>query len=153
MKKTLITLLLLLALLIQPASAITFSELELAVNEYNENADQAPSLIKNMLGNEVVHLLIEMNDGSELHIKAITENALITTFEDTGTEEDIEATLKVTIKENIVDQLLASENPLEVFYNAMENKDIVIEPTGFVDTIKFQVASVLLKLSELLGLI
>ncbi|MDW7733360.1 MAG: hypothetical protein SCH66_13160 [Methanolobus sp.] len=153
MKKTLLILLLLLAVLIQPASAITFSELDLVVNEYNENADQVPSLIKNMLGDEVVHLLIEMDDGSELHIKAVTENALITTFEEIGPEEGIGATLKVTVKENAIDQLPGSENPLEAFYNAMENKDIVIEPVGFVDTIKFQVASVLLKLSDLLGLV
>ena len=153
MKKTVLTFLLLMTIFMQPASADMFNELDLMVNEYNENADNVPSLLKNMLGNEVIHLLIEMNDGSELHIKAITEDALITAFEEFDPEDDIGATVKVTVKENTVYELLASESPLETFHDALDSKDIVIEPIGLVGSIKFQVANVLLKLSDLLGLI
>lgn len=153
MKKLLLTFLLLMAIFMQPASADMFNELDLMVSEYNENADNVPSLFKSMLGNEVIHLVIEMNDGSELHIKAVTENALITTFEEIDPDDDIGATVKVTVKENTVYELLASENPLETFHNAMESKYIVIEPVGLFDTITFQVANILLKLSDILGLV
>jgi len=153
MKKILLTVLLLAAICMQPASADIFNDLDMKVNEYNENASQVPSALQNMLGNEVIYLIIEMNDGSELHIKAVTENARITTFEQIEPEEDIGATLEVTARENTVQQLMDSENPLGVFINAMENGDIVIEPVGLVDSIKFQVANVLLKLSSMLGLV
>ncbi|MBN2110761.1 MAG: hypothetical protein JW705_06715 [Methanosarcinaceae archaeon] len=153
MRKAIVIFLLLLAIFMQPASAVTFNELDLKVAEYNENADHVPFLLKSMLGGELIHLLIEMNDGSELHINAVTEDAIITTFEEFGPEEDIGATVTVTAKESAVDQLLSSGEPMTVFYEAMEKGDIVIEPVGFVGNIKFQVVNVMLKLSDMLGLI
>ncbi|WP_406657839.1 hypothetical protein V7O62_04565 [Methanolobus sp. ZRKC2] len=152
MKKTLLTLLLLMTIFMQPASADVFNEIDMMVNEYNENTDHVPSLLKNTLGNEVIYLLIEMDDGSKLHIKAVTENALITTFEEFDPENNIEATVKVTVKENTVYELLASEKPLESFSDALESENIIVEPIGLVGTIKFQVANVLFKLSDFLGI-
>ncbi|TGC11488.1 hypothetical protein [Methanolobus halotolerans] len=152
MKKIIVFLLLLLTIFMQPASAEMFNDLDMKVNEYNENASHVPSLLKNMLGDEVIHLLIEMNDGSELHIKAVTEKALITTFEEIDSEDYIGATVKVTLEENAVQELLDSGNPVEAFLNAMKNKDINIEPVGLAGTIKFKVANILLNLSDILGL-
>jgi hypothetical protein len=46
-----------------------------------------------------------------------------------------------------------SETPLETFVEAKDNGDIVIEPVGLVNSVTYTVANVVLKISQLLGLI
>ncbi|WMW23317.1 hypothetical protein RE476_05685 [Methanolobus mangrovi] len=153
MKKQIIVLILILTALIPVASADVVSDLDIKVNEYNENADKLPSFLKSLLGNEVIKLVILTNDEEEIYIKAITEDAYITVFEEIDENDEIGETIIIGTSENTVQSILNSEDPLTTFLDAKDNGELIIEPVGFVNNLTFAVANVLLKLSQLLGLI
>lgn len=153
MKKPIIVLMLLITMLIPVASADVVNDLSVAVNEYNENADQVPSFLKSLLGDEVVKLVIMTNDGEEIYIKAITEDAYITTFEEVDADTEIGETIIVGTSEDTILEILSSDDPLGTFLDAKDNGEIVIEPVGLTNSVTFAVANVLLKLTQLLGLV
>jgi hypothetical protein len=80
--KKIVILIMLLTLLMQVASADIVNDLEIKVNEYNENTEYLPSYLKSLLGDEVIKLVIVADSGDEIYIKAVTENAYVTTFEE-----------------------------------------------------------------------
>ena len=153
MKKQIIILILILTALIPVASADVVSDLDLKVNEYNENAENLPSFLKSLLGDEVIKLVIMTNDGEEIYIKAVTENAYVTVFEEIDENTEIGETIVIGTSEDTVQSILNSEDPLATFLDAKDNGELIIEPVGFVNNVTFAVANVLLKLSQLLGLI
>ncbi|WP_394698032.1 hypothetical protein [uncultured Methanolobus sp.] len=144
---------LILTALIPVASADVVSDLDIKVNEYNENAENLPSFLKSLLGDEVIKLVIMTNDGEEIYIKAVTENSYVTVFEEIDENTEIGETIIIGTSEDTVQSILNSEDPLTTFLDAKDNDEIIIEPVGFVNNITFTVANILLKLSQLLGLI
>jgi leucyl-tRNA synthetase len=151
MKKILVTLMLLLTVFIPVASADIVNDLENKVNEYNQNAEYVPSYLKSLMGNEVIQLVIVTDDGEERYIKAITEDAHITTFEAVDENTEFDATMVVGANEATVRTILNSQNPLQEFIAAKDNGEIVIEPVGLVNTVKYTVANVVMKVSQLFG--
>ena len=149
MKKILVTLMLLLTVFIPVASADIVNDLENKVNEYNQNAEYVPSYLKSLMGNEVIQLVIVTDDGEERYIKAITEDAYITTFEEVDENTEFDATMVVGANEATVRTILNSQNPLQEFIAAKDNGEIVIEPVGLVNTVKYTVANVVMKVSQL----
>jgi hypothetical protein len=150
-KKQIIILMLMLTALIPIANADIVSDLEIKVNEYNEISDSLPSFLKSLLGNEVIKLVIMENDGEDIYIKAVTENAYVTVYEEIDETAEIEETIVMRTNEDTVQSILNSEDPLTTFLDAKDNGEIIIEPVGFVDNVKFTVANILLKLSQLFG--
>jgi hypothetical protein len=57
----------------------------------------------------------------------------------------------VGANEATVRTLLRSSDPLAEFIAAKDNGEIVIEPVGLVNTVKYTVANVVLKVSQLFG--
>lgn len=133
------------------ASADVFNDLDNKVSEYNENVEYVPSYLKSLLGNEVIKLVIVTDDGEEVYIKAITEDAYITTFEEVDEDADLDATMVVGANEATVRTIIRSSDPLAEFIAAKDNGEIVIEPVGLVNTVKYTVASVVMKVSSLFG--
>ncbi len=152
MKKQMVMLMLVLTVLLPVASADVVSDINLKVNEYNQNADKVPFFLKSLLGDEVIKLVIVTNDGEEVYVKAVTEDAYITIFGEIDKDEEIGETIVVGTSEDTVQNILNSDDPLGTFLDAKENDEIVIEPIGFVNNVTFAVANVLLKLSQVLGL-
>jgi transcriptional regulator with PAS, ATPase and Fis domain len=151
--KKIIILLMLLMLFIPVASADIVSDLEIKVNEYNANAENLSSSLKSLLGDEVIKLVIVDDFGNEIYIKAVTEDAYVTTFEEVSEDDEFDATMIIGASEATVRSVMDSETPLETFVEAKDNGDIVIEPVGLVNNITYTVANVVLKISQLLGLI
>jgi hypothetical protein len=151
--KKIVILLMLLTLLMPVASADIVNDLEIKVNEYNENTEYLPSYLKSLLGDEVIKLAIVADSGDEIYIKAVTENAYVTTFEEVSEDTEFEATMIIGASEATVRSVMDSETPLETFVEAKDNGDIVIEPVGLVNSVTYTVANVVLKISQLLGLI
>jgi hypothetical protein len=149
--KKIIVILMLFLVLVPMASADIVNDLDNKVNEYNENAKYVPSYLESLLGNEVVKLVIVTDDGDEVYIKAITEDSYITTFEEVDEDTEFDATMVVGANEATVRTLLMSSDPLAEFIAAKDNGEIVIEPVGFVNTIKYTVANVVMKVSSLFG--
>ncbi|MEZ5335046.1 MAG: hypothetical protein R2741_07340 [Methanolobus sp.] len=152
MKKLIIIMMLLLTLFMPLASADVVSDLEVKVNEYNENADQLPSFLKSILGDEVIKLVITANDGSEIYIKAVTEDAYVTSFEVVDADTEIGETILIETNEATVQEIMNSEDPITSFLDAMDSGDLVIEPVGIMNNITFTVANIVLKFSQILGL-
>ncbi|MBP1909455.1 hypothetical protein [Methanolobus bombayensis] len=152
MKKILI-LLMLLTLMVPVASADIVSDLEIKVNEYNENSEYLPSYLKSLLGDEVIKLVIVTDAGDEVYVKAVTENAYVTTFEEVTEDTEFDATMIIGTSESTVRNVINSETPLETFIEAKDNGDIVIEPVGIMNNVTYTVANVVLKISQLLGFI
>ncbi|WP_094228878.1 hypothetical protein [Methanolobus psychrotolerans] len=151
MKKIQVILMLLLTILIPVASADIVYDLDIKVNEYNANAEYVPSYLESLLGNEVIKLVIVTDDGEEKYIKAITEDAYITYFEEVDEDTDFDATMIVGANEATVRSIIRSSDPLKEFIAAKDNGEIVIEPVGFVNSVKYTVANVVMKVSSLFG--
>ncbi|TQD25328.1 hypothetical protein [Methanolobus vulcani] len=151
--KKIIIILMLLMLFMPVASADIVSDLEIKVNEYNANAENLSSSLKSLLGDEVIKLVIVDDSGNEIYIKAVTEDAYVTTFEEVSEDDEFDATMIIGASEATVRSVMDSETPLETFVEAKDNGDIVIEPVGLVNNITYTVANVVLKISQLLGLI
>ena len=151
MKKILLMSILLLAMLATVASADIVDDLDRKVPEYNANAKYLPSYLESLLGNEVIKLVIVTDEGDKVYIKAITEDSYITTFEEVDKNEEFDATMVVGANEAIVRTLLMSSDPLAEFMAAKDNGEIVIEPVGLVNTVKYTVANVVMKVSSLFG--
>ncbi len=152
MKNQLMILIILLATLVPAASADIVNDLDIKVNEYNEYTEQVPSFLKTLLGNEVIKLVIMTNEGEEVYIKAVTEDAFITTFEEIDENTQIDETMIVGTDEETIQNILSSEDPLGTFIDAKENGKIIIKPVGIVNNVTFTMANVILKLSQFLGL-
>ena len=55
-------LLFILVIVISPASADLFNEMNQKVLVYNQNVDRVPGVIKSLLGNEEIHGIIDLNE-------------------------------------------------------------------------------------------
>lgn len=151
MKKILVILMLLLAIMMPVASADIVDDISLKVDEYNENAEYLPSSLKSLLGNEVISLVIVTDDGDKLYTKAITEDGYIISFEEVDKDEEFDATMIVGANEATIRSVLRSSDPLAEFIAAKDNGEIVIEPVGIVNTVKYTVANVAMKVSQFFG--
>lgn len=151
MKKRLVILVLLMAMLMPIASADIVNDLENDVDEYNANVAAVPSYLVTLLGDETIKLVIVDDDGDEVYIKAVTEDAVITSFEEVDDDEDFGATMVVGANEFTVRSVLRSSDPLSEFTAAKDNGEIVVEPVGVTSTVKYTVASVVMEVTSLFG--
>jgi hypothetical protein len=71
--------------MIAPANAELFSEMNQKVIVYNQNVDQVPESLKNLLGNEEIYGIIDLNDGNTLEVKAVTKDGKVIEFSKLGT--------------------------------------------------------------------
>ena len=147
--KRILVLLMLLTMFIPVASADIVDDLENKVGEYNQNTEYVPSYMKSLLGNEVIKLVIVTDEGEERYIRAVTEDSYITTFEEVDEDAEFNATMVVGANEATVRTIINSQDPLREFIAAKDNGEIVIEPVGLVNTVKYTVANVVMEVSQL----
>jgi len=86
MRKIILVLCFILILFIYPVSADLFAEMSDKVLVYNQNVDKVLGIIKSMFGNEEIHGIITLNDGSNLEVKAVTRDAKVIQFGKVGTK-------------------------------------------------------------------
>ncbi|WP_319507610.1 hypothetical protein [uncultured Methanolobus sp.] len=68
-----------------------------------------------------------------------------------GLSSDIDPTVIVTTDENTVNSMMNSETPVDVFSEAYDSGEILIEPVGFVKIVKFYLARVMMQVAKSLG--
>ncbi|WP_445475416.1 hypothetical protein ACT9XH_01325 [Methanococcoides methylutens] len=90
MKKMIIASFLLFILLANPASADLFTDMNQKVTAYNQNVDKVPSVVNSLLGNEEIYGIIELNDGSALELKVVTEDSTVVEFQKLAIEIEAE---------------------------------------------------------------
>lgn len=154
MNRTILTLLVIATLFSVPASADLFSEMDLMVNEYNLNADSVPGPLKSLLGNEDILAAIDMNNGSTLALKIVTEDMFVTEFVAVDQDEsDFTPSIIINTNEKTVRELLGSDDPVSDFLEAYDSGNIEIEAVSIVNKVTLSVGNVILKLSQLLGFV
>ncbi len=154
MKQIILVCILMMALFSVPAGADLFNDMDVVVNDFNQNADKVPGAVKSLLGNEVIHAVIDMNDGTTMDLKIVTSDMFVTEFEQVDPEDpEFEPTIRVKSNEATVSSLLVSETPTEDFLEAYDNGDVVIEGISFSKTVTLAVSNFVLSVSSFLGLI
>jgi hypothetical protein len=151
MKNIIVISLLFMMLLMPVASADIVDDLENDIDEYNANVDAVPSYLVTLLGDETIKLVIVDDEGDEVYIKAITEDAVITTFEEVDEDEDFGATMVVGANDFSIRSVLRASDPLSRFIAAKDNGEIVVEPVTVTSTVKYTVASVVMDVTSLFG--
>ncbi len=147
--KRILVLLMLLAIFVPVASADIVDDLENKVDEYNQNTEYVPSYLNSLMGNEVIKLVIVTDEGEERYIRAVTEESYITAFEEVDEDAEFNATMVVGANEATVRTIINSQDPLREFIAAKDNGEILIEPVGLVNTVKYTVANVVMEVSQL----
>ncbi|WP_135613117.1 hypothetical protein [Methanococcoides sp. AM1] len=137
-----------------PASADLSSELDFVITEFNLNADSAPAPLKGLLGNEDILAVIDMNDGSTLALKIVTKDMIVTDFSAVDPDgSDLSPSIIINTNEKTVRELLGSDDPVNDFLEAYDGGNVKIEAVSIVNKVTLSVGNVILKLSQLLGLV
>ncbi|WP_462272144.1 hypothetical protein [Methanohalophilus sp.] len=133
------------------AGATIVDDMKSEVDEYNANSDDIPSSLKDMLGNERIHVKVDMNNGSALNLKVVTSDASIVEFGELESGEEFGPTLIVNTNENTARSIMASSSPAKVFLDAYDRGDIEINSPSFTKKVSLTVGKFVLKVSQWLG--
>jgi len=135
-----------------PGSAIAFEDIQHAVEVYNLGAENAPDILKTLLGDERVQIEISKSDGSVLMAGLETKDGIIVNT----TEGEIEdPTIVVNSTEDAITRVFKSDDPVAAFQEANDLGEISIEGTTWKAKAKVKAAlsstAVLRFLASLLG--
>ncbi|KXS40821.1 MAG: hypothetical protein AWU59_2370 [Methanolobus sp. T82-4] len=114
------------------ASNDLFEELDQSVNEYNQNLSILPQLILTVAGDDVIFADIEMNDGNNLMVTAVTNSGEVTGFREVSSASEVESTVEITTTEDVVREVLASDRPLSTFMDSVDQGESEVEVDGFI---------------------
>ena len=121
------------------------------VKMYNRNVNQVPDYVKNIIGNENLHIIFTLANGTKYEFAAATKDALITDAhfwkdadgdgnDDGWQAEGITPTMKLTSNEATLRRIAGSKDPLVAFRQAW-GKDIHFEAIDFVSSVKLTVVN------------
>ena len=140
-------------LFISPVGATLLTDLNVSVTEYNQNVDKAPEFMHNMFGDETIHLIIDMNDGSILELKAVTESITVIELEEAVVDEVFDDAITITTDENTVRSIMDSQSPADTFINACLDEQIDVNMFGLLENVTFVGWTVIMKITRFLGLL
>ena len=140
-------------LFISPVGATLLTDLNVSLTEYNQNVDKAPEFMHNMFGDETIHLIIDMNDGSILELKAVTESITVIELEEAVVDEAFDDAITITTDENTVRSIMDSQSPADTFINACLDKQIDVNMFGILENVTFVGWTVIMKITRFLGLL
>jgi hypothetical protein len=124
----------LIVLYLISASAVDFNNLQDSVNRYNNKIDQAPAVLKALMGNERLNMTILMNNGNVVIWGLETENAKIVRYSLGGLENP---TINEYATESAINEVLNAKDPVAVFNNAKMAGQIRVE--GKTPTAKIKI--------------
>lgn len=120
-----------------PASALTFDSIQHGVEIYNSGVENAPGVVKTLLGDERIQVEIARANGTALMAGLETKNAVIVkTIE--GEIED--PTIVVEAKEEAITRVYESEDPVAAFQEAKDQGEIAVRGTTFTSKLKVSAA-------------
>ncbi|MDD1740177.1 MAG: hypothetical protein LUQ30_05020, partial [Methanothrix sp.] len=132
--KIALTMALLLVLSISLSSAITYSMegtitysmegTQENINSYNSKIDNAPDILKRLVGNEKINIDVIRNDGSVFRVGFVMENARINQAVEGGFSD---ASIILTTTENAVNTIRSSDNPIDTFQKQEDLGQVRIE--------------------------
>ncbi len=120
-----------------PGSAITFDDIQHGVDIYNSGVENAPEVVKALLGDERVQIDISRANETALMAGLETKNAVIvSTIE--GEIED--PTIVVEAEQDAIDRVYGSDDPVTAFQQAQDQGEITIRGTTFTAKLKVTAA-------------
>ena len=124
--KIALTMALLLVLSISLSSAITYSMegTQENINSYNSKIDNAPDILKRLVGNEKINIDVIRNDGSVFRVGFVMENARINQTVEGGFSNP---SIILTTTENAVNTIRSSDNPIDTFQKQEDLGQVRIE--------------------------
>ncbi|MDD1722847.1 MAG: hypothetical protein LUQ15_05135 [Methanothrix sp.] len=136
--KIALTMALLLVLSISLSSAITYSMegTQENINSYNSKIDNAPDILKRLVGNEKINIDVIRNDGSVFRVGFVMENARINQTVEGGFSD---ASIILTTTENAVNTIRSSDNPIDTFQKQEDLGQVRIEGDNLLTKAKLSV--------------
>lgn len=83
---------------------------------------------------------------SSLDAKIILQNAV-------GLSSEVDPTIIVKTNENTMDNIMNSQKPVDVFLDAYDSGDITIDGVGFGKSITLSIGKLVIKVSQILGIL
>ena len=140
MKKAIPVVVLLIMLSLSVASAVSLdaASIQSYVDSYNGKIENAPDVLKGMLGNEQVNVDITRNDGSLFQVGFDVKNAHIDSMVEGGLNDP---SIVLTTTESAVANIKGSDDPITAFQSQMDLGQVRIEGENYIA--KAKIAAVL----------
>ncbi len=127
-------------------------DVPMLVSMYNKNVERVPGYVKSVIGNENLHIVFTLANGTKYEFAASTRDAMITDAhfwkdadkngnDDSWQAKGITPTMKLTSNEATLRRIAKSKDPLAAFRRAW-GKDIHFEALDFVSNIKLGIANI-----------
>lgn len=120
-----------------PATALGFEEIQHATEKYNLGVENAPSVVKALLGDERIEINISRADGTALYAGLETKNAVVVKTVE-GRIKD--PTIVVVAEEDAIRRVLASDDPAAAFQEARARGEISVRGTTLSARLKVSAA-------------
>lgn len=131
-----------------PVAAVGEGELEELKEKYNNQTDQVPDFVSNIVGGETVN--IEINRSTEEETIGIAmEGVKVDEIRKGGYEDN---TMIVETDWKTVEKVRESEQPLDQVQKEIESDDIEYKSTTFVGSLKIIAMNSLRNMKNVLGL-
>lgn len=137
MKSPLICLFIILMLVVPACALFESPSLDQYITRYNSNVDKAPAILKTLFGSERVELNIALNNGGLFKVGVETNNGLVVRTVKGGIEDP---TIQIQTKEDVIQTISHSSDPIKAFQQAKEAGDISITGNNFFTNLKINVA-------------
>jgi hypothetical protein len=136
-RHTILSLAVLLMLLISFADAFSLDMqgIQKDVANYNSKVDNAPSVLKSMLGSEKINLIITRDNGSVFRVGMDVVSARI---ERTVAGEYSDSTIIVTTTESAINEVVRSKDRIAAFQNLTDSGQIRFEAKSWLAEVKLK---------------
>jgi hypothetical protein len=120
-----------------PASAIAFEDIQHGVEVYNLGAENAPDILKTLLGDERVQIEISKSEGTVLMVGLETKGGVVV---NTTKGEIEDPTIVVNATEDAITRVCESGAPVAAFQEAQARGEISVRGTTFTARLKVSAA-------------
>ena len=134
----LVVVLIMLSLSVASGISLDAASIQSYVDSYNGKIENAPDVLKGMLGNEQVNVDITRNDGSLFQIGFDVKNARIESMVEGGLSDP---SIVMTTSEGAVATIKGSDDPIAAFQNHLDLGQVKIEGENYIA--KAKIAAVL----------
>jgi len=134
MKRSILATAMLLVLSLSIADALfETTSIQDYVDIYNSRIDNAPEVLKGLLGDERVNIDITRNNGSVLSAGFVVENARVEEVVDGGVDDP---TITVITTENAINNIKNSDDPIAAFQRERDIGQVRIEGKSLTTRVK-----------------
>ena len=103
------------------------------VAQINKNLDGVPEYIFKLFGSDSINIYVQFNDGNTSSFNAITSSNRLVSLKRGASSE---ANIRVEITEAVLNDIVASDDPLQEFLDAFNSKKITYKGEGLEGAVK-----------------